>query len=218
MVLVARTGALHEGHRFRRFAVGGPQQLPPVGPSMAASRSSITLVTTLAYLPKPRLSSLAASYGFHPVATITEPTLKRLALAPWARSIAPYLHASAQAWQPAAQAARSITYVAGKAANRRRVHRLGLRQSELKRIGNLRRQTSTQSPHKVQAELTYRGAILITVASYCPGEPSSFSSSASVSTVIRGLFRRRLKLISRPQAGGQSLGNSWWNPATRPPR
>src|ERR1035437_4156560 len=124
---------------------------------------------------------------------------------PWARLIATYLHASTQAWQSVAQAARSNTYVAGNAANRRACTAFVCINPNSSGSAISDRQTSTQSPHNVQAELTYRGAILIT-ASYCPGEPDSFSSSACVSTVIRGLFRRRLKLISSPHEGGQSLG------------
>src|SRR5208337_671547 len=93
----------------------GRKTLPPVGPEEEANRSTITLVTTFAYLPNPRFSIFLASYGAQPVATTTDATRNVFFSAFCARSTALYGQASTQARHFSGQALRSTTYFAGKA-------------------------------------------------------------------------------------------------------
>ncbi len=76
------------------FPSEGRRIFPFVGPLGAASRSIMTLVITFEYLPPPRLSSLAPSYGSHPVAKMTAPTLRIIVFPVIVRSIALYLQTS----------------------------------------------------------------------------------------------------------------------------
>ena len=69
------------------------------------------------------------------------------------------------------------------------------------------------SPQSVQASVTNRGAIRHRLRNL-PDVRSCSSTSARVKTVTCGLSRRRRKLISSPQDGGQSLGKYWWIRAT----
>src|SRR2546425_9412694 len=89
---------------------------PFVGPSGAASLSIIMFVMTSEYRPNPRLSILAASYGFQPVAMTTAPTFRLNVFGCMFKSIAPYLHASTHLAQEVnLQAESSIAYFIGKA-------------------------------------------------------------------------------------------------------